>query len=315
MMVSPLCFFKLLALTATLEQRYTCVQLGCLPEANTAPTYYPTWTALQHHIRTAHPPECTHPSCNGRIFASQKGLRAHQKLHEQRDLEEEMVVSDAEDTHDMQPPRKKRRGGEIGRDWKCSVDDCQKDFKSKKALDIHTKVTHLGRRDHVCPHDGCEQTYGYKHLLQRHLAKAHKTISADDDFDESDSAGRVKSPRKKANSTSLDIDTITGHSYAQRTRANVENATALLCPYPHLETISIIAEDDIPASTAQTSASHACDYSFSRGYDFRRHLKSAHGMNAMKESIDKWVSRQKCARRLATQSMLYSPPSATTHYT
>ena len=96
------------------------------------PTYFPTWSALQHHIRTIHPPTCTHPSCQGRTFTSQRGLRAHHKLHEERELEEQMgdgvVIED--DIYGEETPRGRRRGGELGRDWKCDVDGCAKDFKS-----------------------------------------------------------------------------------------------------------------------------------------------------------------------------------------
>ncbi|KAG6889107.1 hypothetical protein C0995_003676 [Termitomyces sp. Mi166 len=219
-----------------------------------------------------------------------------------------MAVSDAEDADSTQPPRKKRRGGEIGRDWKCDVDGCLKDFKSKKALNTHTQVTHLGRRDHVCPHDGCEQTYGYKHLLQRHLAKAHHRMS-DDDPEESDWGSGHKNPRK-ATSTSLDIDTITGHSYAQRTRAKMANATALLCPYPQLGGTTLIIEEDAAEPDPQASATRPCEYAFSRAYDLRRHLKAAHGVIVVKESVDEWVSGQKHLQRLAIQSMSASAPMA-----
>ncbi|KAG6879163.1 hypothetical protein C0992_004696 [Termitomyces sp. T32_za158] len=291
-----------------LEKRYTCVHTTCLPSSDSTPTYYPTWTTLQHHIRTAHPPTCTYASCNGRVFASQKGLRAHQKLHEQRELEEEMeAASDDEDAVSLQPPRKKRRGGEIGRDWKCDVDDCQKDFKSKKALNTHTQITHLGRRDYVCPQAGCGQTYGYKHLLQRHLAKAHHTSDEDtpheDDPDETGWVSGDKIPRQ-ATSTSLDIDTITGHSYAQRTRAKIANATALLCPYPQLGNITPLTENVQNEPGSQTHVTGTCEYAFSRAYDLRRHLKAAHGVDAIKESVDEWVSEQKRARRLAVDSSL-----------
>ena len=52
------------------------------------------------------------------------------KLHEQTEIEELMAVdSDAESCMD-EPPRKKRRGGDIGRDWVCEVEGCGKDFKS-----------------------------------------------------------------------------------------------------------------------------------------------------------------------------------------
>jgi general transcription factor IIIA len=93
--------------------------------------FYPTWTALQHHIRTSHPPTCPYEECAGRTFSAQKGLRAHLKLHDQRALEDalnehEHGSSEEEDA----PPQKRRRGGEIGRDWKCEVDGCTKDFKS-----------------------------------------------------------------------------------------------------------------------------------------------------------------------------------------
>lgn len=41
------------------------------------------------------------------------------------------------------PPRKKRRGGDIGRDWKCDYDDCGKDFKS---VSFHkSRYTQLSR--------------------------------------------------------------------------------------------------------------------------------------------------------------------------
>lgn len=40
------------------------------------------------------------------------------------------IAAEDEDVGGMTPPWKRRRGGEIGRDWKCDVDDCDKDFKS-----------------------------------------------------------------------------------------------------------------------------------------------------------------------------------------
>ncbi|KAF8070415.1 hypothetical protein FPV67DRAFT_1018750 [Lyophyllum atratum] len=286
------------------EQRYTCVHATCLPDSEGTPTYYPTWTALQHHIRTAHPPMCTHVSCKQRTFTSQKGLRAHQKLHEQRELEQEMdavVDSDACDADTAQPPRKRRRGGEIGRDWKCDANGCEKEFKSKKALVTHTNITHLGHRDHVCHHEGCGQAYGYKHLLLRHLAKSHSTMSTDDgetsDDIESEDLGYISgtTPARKAKlTTSLDIDTITGQSYAKRTRENLANATALLCPYPQLDKIVLVAADDeIAHSTVHSSAAQTCEYAFSRAYDLRRHLKATHGLDAIKESVDQWVREKK----------------------
>jgi hypothetical protein len=113
------------------EKRYTCAHSTCLATNGGIIKFYPNWTALQHHNRTAHPPTCSHPSCNNRVFSSQKGLRAHQKLHEERAIEAEIDAAvGSEDENDDEPPRKKRRGGELGRDWKCNVGGCTKDFKS-----------------------------------------------------------------------------------------------------------------------------------------------------------------------------------------
>jgi general transcription factor IIIA len=67
-----------------------------------------------------------HTSCNGRTFTTQHNLRAHQKLHERQELE--TVLAGVETPITADSPRKRRRGGELGRDWKC--DKCGKEFKS-----------------------------------------------------------------------------------------------------------------------------------------------------------------------------------------
>ena len=127
------------------EKRYTCVHPTCLPNSSNFPTYYSTWTALQHHTRTAHPPSCSYASCNNRTFASQHGLRAHLKLHEQSEKEIELNDAIAENEGDDgdydERPKKKRRGGELGRDWKCGVEGCMKDFKSVSLPSTTTSVS------------------------------------------------------------------------------------------------------------------------------------------------------------------------------
>ena len=108
------------------DKRYTCSHSDCLSSSDADPIYYPTWTSLQAHIRADHPPTCMHVSCNRRTFASQHNLRAHQKLHEQQELEALLAVVDTAST--TSSSRTRRRGGELGRDWKC--DKCDKEFKS-----------------------------------------------------------------------------------------------------------------------------------------------------------------------------------------
>ncbi|KAJ7039136.1 transcription factor iiia [Mycena alexandri] len=255
------------------EKRYTCANSTCLAVDGEPIKFYPTWTALQHHNRTAHPPTCSHSSCNNRAFSSQKGLRAHQKLHEQQAVEAEIDAAIDADDGDAERPRKKRRGGDVGRDWKCDVDGCTKEFKSKKALATHTNITHLGRRDHACPHETCKQTFGYKHLLQRHLAKRHGASSSSELSDEETS--RPSAPA----TANMEIDTITGHTYAQRALEKLKTGKALQCPYPHLTGLA-------PVQTGP-----ACDFVFSRAYDFRRHLHSTHDIVVEKDVVDRWVRR------------------------
>ncbi|KAL1710673.1 hypothetical protein EV121DRAFT_192394 [Schizophyllum commune] len=291
------------------ETRYAC--LTCSPAASFA-----TWTALQHHNRTAHPPTCNHPSCNGKQFTSQKGLRAHQKLHEQQEVERAMNgnQSDAED--EDQPPRKKRRGGEVGRDWKCEVVGCGKDFKSKKALTTHTNVTHLGHRDFVCTHEGCGRAFGYKHLLQRHVAKIHsrtsssssseenEVLGADAGTDDEDEQSAAEDTHGEENTL---IDLITGSTYAKKAQDRLRTATSLCCPFPDLSGLPLLSDAaSNPISDANstplptTSASHACEYVFSRAYDLRRHLRATHGLETDKDALDAWVRKEKRTKASAT---------------
>lgn len=170
----------------------------------------------------------------------------------------------------------------------------------------HTNITHLGRRDHICPREGCGQTYGYKHLLKRHLAKAHATAASVDDDEtaddyETDDFGHTnggKTTGKTKAGTSLDIDTITGHSYAKRADASVANATALLCPYPKLDQIQFAMLDDpVVNSAQQPNTMRNCEYAFSRAYDLRRHLRAVHSLDAGKDSLDQWVKDKKLEER------------------
>ncbi|KAF8141285.1 hypothetical protein EV363DRAFT_1425422 [Boletus edulis] len=131
------------------DKRYTCSHLRCLPAPDKDPA----------HTRKDHPPTCIHPKCNGRTKLKNTGLTAPEN------------ATDAEASQ----PRKRRRGGELGRDWICDFAGCGKDFKSKSALTAHHKIIHLGQRNHVCPHEHCNSAFGYRRLLERHLAKLHSS--------------------------------------------------------------------------------------------------------------------------------------------
>lgn len=65
-------------------------------------------------------------------------MRAHLKLHEEREVEEQAGEAEGTDGEGSRP-RKRRRGGEMGRDWKCEVDDCDKEFKSVRSSSLFAR--------------------------------------------------------------------------------------------------------------------------------------------------------------------------------
>ncbi|KAI0265917.1 hypothetical protein BC834DRAFT_157744 [Gloeopeniophorella convolvens] len=299
------------------EKRYTCALATCRAAAES--TFFQTWTALQHHIRTDHPPTCPHEECAGRTFSAQKGLRAHLRLHEQKALD--AVLDDEHDSSDEDedaPSRKRRRGGEAGRDWKCEVEGCTKDFKSvylphvtvwarlthnmvqKKALTNHHSITHLGQRNFICTEDGCKRAFGYKHILQRHQARVHghghghghDGASDEDDGDEhadgesseaEQPAPKKRKPRHVAQSA---IDEMTGVAYAERTTVGASGQVPLKCPHPAMEGLPVPASEE---SQGLWGPPAPCEYTFGRAYDLRRHLRAVHGVALDKGVVDAWA--------------------------
>jgi general transcription factor IIIA len=101
----------------------------------------------------------------------------------------------------------------------------------------------------------------------------------------------------------MDIDSITGMSYINHANARLSASKALRCPHPHLGTLlsapaSIVgAMGATEIAGADTSTGKACDYVFSRAYDFRRHLRAEHGVDAEKDRVDEWVKGAKARAR------------------
>ena len=167
-------------------------------------------------------------------------------------------------------------------------------FLQKKALNTHNKVTHLGRRDFVCPHHSCKRAFGYKHLLQRHLGKLHKSNtdtsrrdqSGDAETSTGDDASKPTRPER-----CLDIEEITGKAYADRAQQKLSLPRALRCPFPDLHGLTTTTED-------RDHCGKRCEYVFTRAYDLRRHLRSEHGEDFDKDRVDTWVKSARASKRI-----------------
>ena len=80
------------------------------------------------------------------------------KLHEEREVEaglnaDSVEEADGEGGEGETRPKKRRRGGEMGRDWKCEIEGFGKDFKSIR----HSRYLFLFVTDIFNPFCGCRK--------------------------------------------------------------------------------------------------------------------------------------------------------------
>ncbi|SPO19778.1 related to Zinc finger protein [Ustilago trichophora] len=87
------------------DGRYTCSMGHTKPQrAGSGPQgpfvyTFSTWSALQTHMKEAHPPVCPWPGC-GKTFQRQDNLRAHYRRHEHRKLRLELEAKVLEGSHE-----------------------------------------------------------------------------------------------------------------------------------------------------------------------------------------------------------------------
>lgn len=153
----------------------------------------------------------------------------------------------------------------------------------------HHNVNHLGRRDFVCPHESCARAFGYKHLLQRHLGKLHKASDGEYESSDDSETGSAVGDNEPQQRRGLRVDDITGMAYSKRAQQQMESSRSLCCPFPDLQ-------DLLTDGTAASSSDKRCEYVFTRAYDFRRHLRSEHGLDAEKDEVDAWVKSARKAK-------------------
>lgn len=265
----------------------------------TSPPYFSTWSALQAHIRDAHPPTCLHLKCNRRTFNSQKNLKAHLKTHKEKGNDEQ-VQTDA--------GASPQRGRDVRRDWQCEEEGCIKSFKSvsdpqspiqptniylypqKKALAGHANVHHY-QRDFICEREGCGRAFGYKHTLQRHEAKVHRSSSPMALLEDI----VADQPPSERNPAVHFIDEITGNSYKNRhvpivqgRTGQTRQRTVLCCPWPY-HTFLVEKVEGSMEEVVGVDVDGPCKYVFHRVYDLRRHLLSVHKLRVDKVVLEEWA--------------------------
>jgi general transcription factor IIIA len=146
----------------------------------------------------------------------------------------------------------------------------------------------------VCLHEKCGKSFGYKHLLQRHTAKAHTDSSSSN---ETENGVFRDEGSKDTELSALDIDLVTGKAYTQRSRVNGAKFS-LNCPWPNIDqldsratsTFSVASSNRVATANSGSLPDHAaCDYVFSRFYDLCRHLKSEHGFDPERTQLERWT--------------------------
>ncbi|KAH7335606.1 hypothetical protein B0J17DRAFT_720146 [Rhizoctonia solani] len=278
--------------------RYACAHPDCSNSTASTTAQFSTWSLLQEHMRSVHPPTCPYPTCNGRTFTSSKGLRGHIKTHRDCELEAGYAADSSTVSHKRahtemdpvkegsEPPPKRRRGGEVGRDWSCPIGDCGKSFKSKKAQQDHVHVSHDGLRRFACPKNGCNKMFGYKHVMQRHLERHHRPKD-----DESTSSQPTSTDQEKVAETSRIIGLITGQDYDEPSKkARAVRPRIINCPWPNVFKVGKPSDNQ----ASQIPEIHPqCAFKFSRAYDLRRHLRRAHRLDINADEASAWALEHK----------------------
>lgn len=289
--------------------RYQCIHPACasLPLVD---RQHATWSALQKHTKTAHPPTCPHAECEGKTFTTPRGLKWHLEVHERnegdelpacrkrgrgkgrkkRKVDSDDALETESDWEQMESEREGRLDDSFSRGqgkrrkhdvalvddddssapFACGADQCDRRFKSVRARSFWPFHSLLIRR--LLIQAGALETHTtLRHLSAPIVARPRRS-----------SAPKSPAPAPQPAPTPL-VDLLTGTNYASTRR--------FACPYPSILDISqpLDDEDLSDAEAPRGPEGERCEYRFGKVYDVERHLRSWHRVEVHREELREWL--------------------------
>ncbi|KAL2834066.1 hypothetical protein BJY01DRAFT_224631 [Aspergillus pseudoustus] len=200
------------------EKRFSCAECTQRAEQDPSsmgpPVTFPTYSLLQSHIRTAHPPQCPHCSVT---CSTARELRRHLEVaHGNVSLEDRRI-------------------------FPCTVPGCDRSFTKKGNLTVHIRTVHEGEKRFVCGEtdvstskrvpdwsgDGCGKRYGSKLALEEHIRTAHLGFPNS----KAERRQRLGLTKKRQESNNLSaLASLTGEGYDKETGRQI---TCFVSGCPH----------------------------------------------------------------------------------
>jgi general transcription factor IIIA len=133
--------------------------------------------------------------------------------------------------------------------------------------------------------------FGYKHVMQRHIERHHHPSQAGS-ISTSTLPLYASSGQEQVPAIGHAIGLITGQDYHESRNPPKANAThrsrVIACPWP-----DAFGAKKFLGGSASAGHSTKCAFIFSRAYDLRRHLRSAHGLDVDAHEVSAWVLEYK----------------------
>lgn len=154
---------------------------------------FKTYSALQTHIRTAHPPICR--TC-GKRCASNRDLRVH-----------------ITENHSLPLPERRRP-------HTCPYSECNgKGFSRKWGLTVHIRTIHEKERNHICPVEGCGKGFGARQTMELHYERHFKNDKAgksvgEDTSETKEENRNIEDRRKRKEALASLLTRLTGVGYS-----------------------------------------------------------------------------------------------------